>query len=314
LVAGVIEGFKAGALPSYAHYLTQQQAKCWHELAKGFRARASGDSAFDKAFAHAAQLVGSRATDVVAIGAGGAEKEHRLLAELMSNQSQCNVRFIDISADLLREAEATFETTSNVHMQASVEADISSSDFSLPARKRIAETNALQVFTLFGVIPGLTSNVPLATIAKSLEPGDLFLYSLNLIPEQESHPEAPHSLEQFASFYDSPAARAWLQEILHEVGLDPATTNWRVTAESKPNDLNAAATVTAQITTQAPTQIAWQAKEASLPAKHSVEVFRSHRHTSKSAKDLVRDLNLDLVSWQVSPSGEEGVALTRAPA
>jgi hypothetical protein len=314
LVAGVIEGFKADALPSYAHYLTQQQAKCWHELAKGFRTRASGDSAFDKAFAHAAQLVGPHATDVIAIGAGIAEKEDRLVAELMSNPSQCSVTFIDISAELLRKSEATFETNKNVQVQTSVEADISSSDFALPPRQPTARTNALQVFTLFGVIPGLTSSAPLAKIAKSLQPGDLFLFSFNLIPENESHPGAPNSLEQLASFYDSPAARAWLQEILHEVGLDPATTNWRVTVESKPNDLNAAATVTAQITTQAPTQITWQAKEASLPAKHSVEVFRSHRHTSKSAKDLVRDLNRDLVSWQVSPSGEEGVALTRAPA
>jgi hypothetical protein len=314
LVAGVLEGFKAGALPSYAHYLTQQQAKCWHELAKGFRTRASGDSAFDKAFAHAAQLVGPRATDVIAIGAGVAEKEHRLVLTLMGNQSQCNVTFIDISADLLRQAEATFETNKNVHMQPPVVADISSSDFSLPPRPPTARTNELQVFTLFGVIPGLTSSSPLATITNSLEPGDLFLFSLNLIPENESHPEAPNSLEQLASFYNSAAARAWLQEILHEVGLNPLKVNWQVTAESKPNDLNAAATVTAQISTQAPTQITWQAKEASLPAKHSVEVFRSHRHTSKSAKDLVRDLDLDLVSWQVSPSGEEGVALTRAPA
>jgi hypothetical protein len=314
LVAGVIEGFKAGALPSYAHYLTQQQAKCWHELARGFRTRASGDSAFDKAFAHVAQLVGSRATYVIAIGAGVAEKEHRLVAELMSNQSLCSVAFIDISADLLREAEATFETTNNVHMQPSVVADISSSDFCLAARQPTTKTDALQVFTLFGVVPGLTSSAPLATIANSLQPGDLFLFSLNLIPEHESHPEAPHSLEQLASFYDSPAARAWLQEILHEVGLNPLKVNWQVTAESVTSDLHAVATVRAQITITEQTHLKWHGHHATLPPNHQIEVFRSHRHTSKSAKDLVRDLNLDLVSWQVSLSGEEGVALTRAPA
>jgi hypothetical protein len=314
LVAGIIEGFKAGALPSYAHYLTQQQAKCWHELAKGFRTRASGDSAFDKAFVHAAQLVGSQTTDVIAIGAGVAEKEHRLVLTLMGDQSQCNVTFIDVSADLLRQAEATFETNKNVHMQPPVVADISSSDFSLPPRPPTARTNEPQVFTLFGVIPGLTSSSPFATITNSLEPGDLFLFSLNLIPEHESHPEAPNSLEQLASFYDSPAARAWLQEILHEVGLNPLKVNWRVTAESVPNDLHAVATVRAQITITEQTHIKWHGHHATLPPKHQIEVFRSHRHTSKSAKDLVRDLNLDLVSWQVSPSGEEGVALTRAPA
>jgi uncharacterized SAM-dependent methyltransferase len=314
LVASVVEGFKAGALPSYAHYLTQQQAKCWHELARGFRTRASGDSAFDKAFAYAAQLVGSRATDVVAIGAGVAEKEHRLVLTLMSNQSQCNVTFIDISADLLRQAEATFETTSNVHMQPSVVADISSSHFSLPLPQATTRTNALQVFTLFGVTPGLTSSAPLAKIANSLQPSDLFLFSLNLIPEHESHSEAPHSLQQLASFYNSAAARAWLQEIFHEVGLNPRTVNWQVTAESATSDLHAVATVRAQFTITEQTHINWHGYHATFPPNHQIEVFRSHRHTSKSAKDLVRDLNLDLVSWQVSPSGEEGVALTRAPA
>jgi hypothetical protein len=135
-----------------------------------------------------------------------------------------------------------------------------------------------------------------------------------LIPEHESHPEAPHSLEQLATFYDSPAARAWLQEILHEVGLNPLKVNWQVTAESVTSDLHAVATVRAQITITEQTHINWQGHHATLPPNHQIEVFRSHRHTSKSAKDLVRDLNLDLVSWQVSPSGEEGVALTRAPA
>ena len=125
---------------------------------------------------------------------------------------------------------------------------------------------------------------------------------------------APPSLEKLATFYDSPAARAWLQEILHEVGIDPATAKWHVTAERRLNDLNAAATVTAQITTQTPTQITWHAKEATIPANHQIEVFRSHRHTSKSAADLVQALGLELVDWQVSPSGEEGVALTRLPA
>jgi hypothetical protein len=294
--------------------LTQQQGKCWHELARGFRTRASGDSAFDKAFAHAAQLVGPRAANVIAIGAGVAEKEHRLVLTLMSNQSQCSVAFIDISADLLRQAEATFETTSNVHMQLSVVVDISSSDFSLAARQPTTKTDALQVFTLFGVIPGLTSSAPLATIANSLQPGDLFLFSLNLIPEHESHFGAPHPLQQLASFYDSPAARAWLQEILHEVGLNPLKVNWQVTAESATSDLHAVATVRAQITITEQTHIIWHGYHATLPRNHQIEVFRSHRHTSKSAKDLVRDLNLDLVSWQVSPSSEEGVALTRAPA
>jgi hypothetical protein len=232
----------------------------------------------------------------------------------MSNQSQCSVTFIDISADLLRQAEATFETTSNVHMQPSVVVDISSSDFSLAARQPTTKTDALQVFTLFGMIPGLTSSAPLAKIAESLEPSELFLFSLNLVPEHESHPEAPHSLEQLASFYDSPAARAWLQEILHEVGLNPLKVNWQVTAESVTSDLYAVATVRAQITITEQTHIKWHGHHATLSPNHQIEVFRSHRHTSKSAKDLVQDLNLDLVSWQVSPSGEEGVALTRAPA
>jgi hypothetical protein len=232
----------------------------------------------------------------------------------MSNQSQCSVTFIDISADLLREAEATFETTSNVQVQASVVADISSSDFALPPRQPTTKTDVLQVFTLFGVIPGLTSSSPLAKIANSLQPSDLFLFSFNLIPEHESHPEAPNSLEQLASFYNSAAARAWLQEILHEVDLNPLKVNWQVTAESVTSDLHAVATVRAQITITEQTHIKWQGHHATLPPNHQIEVFRSHRDTSKSAKDLVRDLNLDLVSWQVSPSGEEGVALTRAPA
>lgn len=310
----MIEGFKAGSLPSYAHYITLKQTQLWHELAKGFKSRASGDWAFDKAFAHAAQICHELEVDVIAIGAGVAEKEFRLVKVLVSKQATCNVTFIDISADLLSQAKATFAAEGNVSLRAPVSADIASSDFLIDASRAKTNTDALQIFTLFGVLPGLESNAPLAAIANALKPGDLFLLSFNLMPEHRTPSSAPPSLEKLATFYDSPAARAWLQEILHEVGLDPATANWHVTAEPRPNDLNAAATVTAQITTQTPTQITWHAKVANIRANHRVEIFRSHRHTSKSAADLVQALGLELVDWQVSPSGEEGVALTRLPA
>jgi hypothetical protein len=251
---------------------------------------------------------------VIAIGAGVAEKEFRLVKALVSKQAKCSVTFIDISPDLLNQAQATFAAESNVHLRASVSADIASSDFFIDASRPKTDTDALQIFTLFGVLPGLVSSAPLAAITNALTPGDLFLLSFNLIPEPSTPSSAPPSLEDFATFYDSPAARTWLQEILHEVGIDPATATWQVTAEPRPNDLNAAATVTAQITTQAPTQITWHAKQANIRANHRVEIFRSHRHTSKSAADLVQALGLELVDWQVSPSGEEGVALTRLPA
>jgi uncharacterized SAM-dependent methyltransferase len=294
--------------------LTLKQTQLWHELAKGFKSRASGDSAFDEAFAHAAQICHQRKVDVIAIGAGVAEKEFHLVKALVSKRARCSVTFIDISTDLINQAQATFAAESNVHLRAPVSADIASSDFLIDASRPKANTDALQIFTLFGVLPGLGSNAPLAAIANALNPGDLFLLSFNLIPTPSTPSSAPPSLEKLATFYDSPAARAWLQEILHEVGLNPATANWHVTAEARPNDLNAAATVTAQISTQTPTQITWHAKEANIRANHRVEIFRSHRHTSKSAADLVRALGLELVDWQVSPSGEEGVALTRLAA
>ncbi|MBM3723550.1 MAG: hypothetical protein FJW50_04370 [Actinobacteria bacterium] len=294
--------------------MTLKQTQLWHELAKGFKSRAPGDSAFDKAFAHAAQICHQCEVDLIAIGAGVAEKEFRLVKDLVSNQATCSVTFIDISTDLLSQAQATFAAESNVHLRASVSADIASSDFLIDTSRAKTNAYALQIFTLFGVLPGLVSNAPLAAITNALNPGDLFLLSFNLMPEHRTPSSAPPSLKKLATFYDSPAARAWLQEILHEVGLNPATTNWQVTAEPRPNDLNAVATLTAQITTQTPTQITWHAKQASLPARHHVEVFRSHRHTPKSAADLVQALGLELVDWQVSPSGEEGVALTRLPA
>jgi len=165
LVTGVIHGFKAGSLPSYAHYLTLRQTQLWHELAKGFKSRASGDSAFDKAFSHAARICHQRDVDVIAIGAGVAEKELRLVQELISKQATCSVTFIDISTDLLSQAQATFAAEGNVSLRAPVSADIASSDFLIDVSRAKTNTDALQIFTLFGVLPGLVFNAPLTAIA-----------------------------------------------------------------------------------------------------------------------------------------------------
>jgi len=344
----VIAGFVEGALPAYAHYLTPTQATLWHKLAESFRTRASGDQAFDAIFHKlTAQLAQQKMPQVelIGIGAANARKESRLAFELEQAKISTSLTLIDISSDLIAEAHLAFSKANpNTKVRTAHVADITASELEdlreaigrelspqtrgLKARERQARgPKARRIATLFGVLPALDSLDLFDFVVSLLRPHDFFVFSANLLPPNRS-------IAEVAEFYDSPLAKDWLQQILREVGLDPARMKWQTTTTdsfqpttSAPTTgtpttgtalngarVHATHTVRAVITPPAGVRAEWGTATAELPAARTIEIFRSHRHSSESINQLVSELGLEMIDWQVSPSGEEGVALTRVRA
>jgi len=313
LHAGVIAGFAKGTLPAYAHYLTSTQATLWQKLAKAFHTRASGDLAFDAAFTRiAAELTkqGQSHVELIALGAANARKESNLAASLKQKMISTSVTLIDVSTDLVAAADLNFRNGApDTKMRTARVADIGSATLTdlTESIERELSPQATRIVSLFGVLPALDSPSAMKFVMGLLRPGDLFVLSTNLLP-------AGRSITEIAQFYDSPLARDWLQQILREVGLDPRSADWQVTPASGLGPLQATHTIRAQITTHTGVQINWGDATAELAPGNTVEVFRSHRHSLESITQLTSELGLEVIDWQVSPSGEEGVALMRVPA
>lgn len=313
LQAGVIAGFAKGTLPAHAHYLTSTQATLWHELAKTFHTRASGDVAFDIVFKRLADELtqhGQTHVELIALGAASARKESNLVATLQQKKISTSVTFVDVLSDLLVAADLTFQnSTPDTKVRTAHVADIAAVALTdlIELIGRELSPQAIRIVSLFGVLPALESPTAVEFAMGLLRPGDLFVLSTNLLP-------AGRSIVEIAEFYDSPLARDWLQQILREVGLDPGAADWQLTSLSGLAAVKATHTIRAQITTPAGVLVKWGDATAELAPGSTVEVFRSHRHSPESIKDLVSALGLDLIDWQVSPSGEEGVALMRVRA
>ncbi len=313
----MIEGFAKGALPAYAHYLTPTQASLWRQLAESFRTRASGDAAFDAIFQTlAAELARRQNTQIelIALGAADARKESRLAATLTAHNFATAITLVDISSDLINQAIANL-TKSNPQTKVLTPyvADIAANDLADLTAVLLAsrQDTATRVVTLFGVLPALESKSAFDFATALLGPNDYFIFSANLLPDQKP-------ISEVAAFYDSPLARNWLQQVLREVKFAPeleiGTLNWQLTASPGSTALHATHTVRALITPARDVRPIWGQATAEVPANKTIEVFRSHRHSSTSVRDLADSLRLEIADWQASPSGEEGVALTRVRA
>ncbi len=313
LQAGVIAGFAKGTLPAYAHYLTSTQATLWHELAKTFHTRASGDVAFDIVFKRLADELtqhGQTHVELIALGAANAQKESNLVATLEQKTISTSVTFVDVSSDLIAAADLTFQnSTPDTEVRTAHVADIAAvalTDLTESIGRELSP-QATRIVSLFGVLPALESPTAVEFAMGLLRPMDLFVFSTNLLP-------AGRSIVEIAEFYDSPLARDWLQQILREVGLEPAVADWQLTSASGSAAVKATHTIRAQITTPAGVAVNWADTTAELAPGSTIEVFRSHRHSPESIIQLSNEFGLEMIDWQVSPSGEEGVALTRVPA
>jgi len=306
VAAELRDGFVGGALATRQHYLSARQARLWREIALAFSpARDQGDGmqAYDAVNALIGEQLDQRGVHVVGLGCADGAKERRLL-EALPPGGPVSVTPVDVSLPLLQVAADALDHAGGALLRRPVLCDLGLAAEDLP--KMVGEAPAARVVTLYGILPGIDAFSAMAAALALMRPADLLAVSANLLPDQDG------ALERITAQYDNEPTREWLWALCEEAGVERGQAAITIGALDDPG-AGAQAAVGAWLEPAAGLQLQTQAGSVAMTAGQPVRLLRSARHTPAGLEAIIGAAGLELLALEVSPSGEEGVALARCP-
>ena len=306
LAAELREGLAGGEVATRQHYVSARQARLWQEIAAAFspaRDESDGARAYEAVNGLVADRVAGEGAHVIGLGCGDGAKERRLL-DTLSGTGPLTATAVDVSLPLVQVAVDRLAAAPGTALGRPVVCDLGLAAADLPAM--VGEAPGPRVVTLYGILPGMEAFAAMAAALSLLRPGDLLAVSANLLPGGEG------ALEAVTAQYDNAPTRRWLGALVEDAGIGPEQADVRVGALADPGT-GAAAAVGAWLEPREEIELELEAGEVRLEPGSPVRLLRSARHTPEGLEAIVLAAGLELVALEVSPTGEEGVALAAAP-
>ncbi|MFM8762489.1 MAG: L-histidine N(alpha)-methyltransferase [Solirubrobacterales bacterium] len=306
LAAELRDGLAGGEVATRQHYVSARQARLWREIAAAFspaRDEADGVRAYDAVNGLVADRVSGAGAHVIGLGCGDGAKERRLL-DALAGTGPLTATPVDVSLPLVQVAVDRLAGAAGTALGRPVVCDLGLAAADLPAM--VGEAPGPRVVTLYGILPGMEAFAAMAAALSLLRPGDLLAVSANLLPEGDD------ALEAVTAQYDNEQTRSWLGALLEDAGLRPEQADVRIGELSEPGT-GAVAAVGAWLEPREEVELVLEAGEVRLEPGSPVRLLRSARHTPEGLEAIVLAAGLELLALEVSPTGEEGVALAAAP-
>ncbi|MFM8883860.1 MAG: hypothetical protein ACKOH7_03520 [Solirubrobacterales bacterium] len=306
LAAELRDGLVGGEVATRQHYVSARQARLWREIAAAFspaRDEADGVRAYDAVNGLVADRVAGAGAHVIGLGCGDGAKERRLL-DALAGTGPLTATPVDVSLPLVQVAVDRLAGAAGTALGRPVVCDLGLAAADLPAM--VGEAPGPRVVTLYGILPGMEAFAAMAAALSLLRPGDLLAVSANLLPEGDG------ALEAVTAQYDNEQTRSWLGALLEDAGLRPEQADVRIGELSEPGT-GAVAAVGAWLEPREEVELVLEAGEVRLEPGSPVRLLRSARHTPEGLEAIVLAAGLELLALEVSPTGEEGVALAAAP-
>lgn len=306
LAAELRDGLAGGEVATRQHYVSARQARLWREIAAAFspaRDEADGVRAYDAVNGLVADRVAGAGAHVIGLGCGDGAKERRLL-DALAGIGPLTATPVDVSLPLVQVAVDRLAGAAGTALGRPVVCDLGLAAADLPAM--VGEAPGPRVVTLYGILPGMEAFAAMAAALSLLRPGDLLAVSANLLPGGDG------SLEAITAQYDNEQTRSWLGALLEDAGLRPEQADVRIGELSEPGT-GAVAAVGAWLEPREEVELVLEAGEVRLEPGSAVRLLRSARHTPDGLEAIVLAAGLELLALEVSPTGEEGVALAEVP-
>lgn len=306
LAAELRDGLAGGEVATRQHYVSARQARLWREIAAAFspaRDEADGVRAYDAVNGLVADRVAGAGAHVIGLGCGDGAKERRLL-DALAGIGPLTATPVDVSLPLVQVAVDRLAGAAGTALGRPVVCDLGLAAADLPAM--VGEAPGPRVVTLYGILPGMEAFAAMAAALSLLRPGDLLAVSANLLPGGDG------SLEAITAQYDNEQTRSWLGALLEDAGLRPEQADVRIGELSEPGT-GAVAAVGAWLEPREEVELVLEAGEVRLEPGSPVRLLRSARHTPDGLEAIVLAAGLELLALDVSPTGEEGVALAEVP-
>lgn len=305
LAAELRDGLAGGSVATRQHYVTPRQARLWREIAVAFspaRNREDGVPVYDAINGMVADRVEDGA-HVIGLGCGDGAKERRLLDSL-AGRGPLTATAVDVSLPLVQVAVDRLAGAAGTALGRPVVCDLGLAAADLPAM--VGEAPGKRVVTLYGILPGMAAFEAMGAALALLRPGDMLAVSANLLPDADG------AFERIVSQYDNAPTRRWLEALLEDSGIERGEADLRIGPLSEPGT-GAVAAVGAWLEPVEEIDLVLDAGEVRLRPGSPVQLLRSARHTPAGLEAIVDAAGLETVAVEVSPTGEEGVALAVAP-
>jgi len=299
-------GFSSGEIATRQHYLSARQARLWRAIAAAFSPARDADDGM-RAYDAVNEAIGERLDEggvhVIGLGCADGAKERTLLESLPPGGPVVATP-VDVSLPLLQIAADQLSGAGGALLRRPVVCDLGQAAADLP--QMIGEAPGKRVITLYGMLPGMEVFAALSAALALLRSGDMLAVSANLLPGDEA------ALERITSQYDNQPTRDWLWALCEDAGIEPGQATITVGPLDDPG-AGAQAAVGAWLTPTAEIELELEAGAVTLTPGKPVRLLRSARHTPAGLEAVITAAGLDLLALEVSPSGEEGVALALCP-
>jgi L-histidine N-alpha-methyltransferase len=300
------DSLRFGEIEIAFHYAGVRQAQLWlevhHRHAPMYKNPAF-EANYRQVFSDvAASLSGRPPVHVIGLGAGGGQKERRLLEILRGAGCHCRYTPVDISLELaLLSAEAAMGLSDAEILP--VVGDLSLLA-DLPAWLERYPVDEIRIYTAFGLTPNFLPSWIFPHLCNILRPQDKLLLSANLASSDADTDESYGcACAAILPEYDNEETRRWLGQILIDWGIAQYLGPPRFTIESIENLL--AFSVRSEWLNDV--SFPWEGEFLHRRKGDELRLFFSLRYTPKRLQETLKRYGLTMVQGQTTPCGHEGV-------
>jgi uncharacterized SAM-dependent methyltransferase len=282
------------------HYESYKQVSKWLALHEEYSpARTDPECAvqYDAAFAVSARLTG-RAVHVIGLGAGGGQKDHRLLQLLAEQKKTVNYSPLDVSAPMVVTAALAVKPV--VHHPTPIVADLAEAS-DLPAVfDKIIRPDAARLYTFFGMIPNFEPERILPRLADMIPVGARLLFSANLAPGSDYR----RGIEQIQPLYDNELTRDWLLTFMLDLGFEMGDGRlvWQIEGERFVR-------LTAGFELVRDRTVVVSGERFAFRKGERIRLFFSYRYTPALVGELLQEHGFEVTERWITRSEEEGIFL-----
>ncbi len=304
---GLVQSLQSRRLANKFHYDSPKQAARWLALHQAFspsRTDPECAAVYDRAYAQAADgdCMGSGRIHLIGLGAGGGQKDTRLLRLLRERAADVTYWPVDSSASLVLVARQTALAVIAADQCHPLVCDFEATK-DLPAFfDGVIPPGQPRLITFFGMLPNFEPDCILPGVAALVRPGDQLLLSANLVPG----PDYAAGIRQVLPQYDNPLTREWLLTLPSDLGIEAEDGELRFSVEPCPRTPGLLR-IEAGLHFVRRVAVAVEAQRIGFEVGERLRLFYSYRYTPGLLREVFGPRTLRETGSWVSASGEEGV-------
>jgi uncharacterized SAM-dependent methyltransferase len=302
----LLESRRARVVNHKFHYDSARQTQKWLALHEAYSPARNDDdclATYDRSFVATARRMEAKSVHLIGLGAGGGQKDTRLLELLRRDGKEISYTASDVSTAMVLTARKRALSVVPAEKCRVLVCDLATAENLAEVLAEQDDSRAARLITFFGMIPNFEPQLILPRLAVLVRPEDYLLFSANLAPGGDY----AAGVQRVLPLYDNELTRDWLMTFLLDLGVEREDGSMRFVVE----DDAGLKRIAAHFHFDRARKIRVEGEDFEFHAGERIRLFFSYRHTPELVKKLLRAHKLTVLEQWVTKSEEEGVFLCR---